>query len=243
MHFDEEQLQRLLHHQLAPSVGRMAREHLVECTECRERFVRAEREEAKVFALLRQVDHPPPAVDAETVAARARRSGFEWGRWAAAIFLVLGMAGAAYAIPGSPLPGWVRSVAALVGLTGYSPRVSRPSGPGEVQMAGMAALPGPEFVILFQRREPGGQAQVSLTDGGEVTVRAPVGAASFTSGADRLIIANAGTGTRYLIEIPRSAPRVEIRLPGRTIFLKTGDLIQAEGAAQLSGAYVVFLSP
>ena len=108
MHLNEEQLQRLLHGELSAGARRNAGDHLAACNECRERLVLAQRDEGEILELLRQVDHPLPAVDAEALAARARGIGLVWGRWAAGILLVLGTVGAAYAVPGSPVRGWVR---------------------------------------------------------------------------------------------------------------------------------------
>jgi hypothetical protein len=240
MHLNEEQLQRLLHQQLAPGASRMAREHLTECTECRERLALAEQDEAWMFALLRRLDHPAPAVDAATVAARARGQARARVRWAAGILLFLAGAGAAYAMPGSPLRHWVRSV--LTRVIG-SEQLPAPTQGTDGGTAGIAALPGEDFVIAFQSPEPGGVVRVSLTNGDEVTVRAPGRAASFTSGAERLVVHNTGTGAGFEIEIPRAAPRVEILVVGRRIFLKDGSRIVTDGPRVAEGHYLLPLSP
>lgn len=69
-----------------------------------------------VQALLRALDHPVPKVTAEAIAARARapdRARPAW-RWAAAVLLTLGVAGAAFALPGSPLRRWASTLGAVV---------------------------------------------------------------------------------------------------------------------------------
>jgi hypothetical protein len=242
MHLDEEQLQRLLHGELSAGPRRDAHDHLAACSECRERLVMAQRDEGEIFTLLRQVDHALPMVHAEALAARARGTGLVWGRWAAGILLILGAAGAAYAVPGSPIREWVRSAAAWIARedrVSPSPRQSEtPTAP----TAGIAALPGQNYVIVFQSLEPGGQARVSLTDGAEVTVRAPSGAARFTSAPDRLLIDNQGSGATFEIEIPRAAPRVEIRVAGKGIFLKQGERVAAPHSPSVEGRYVIRLS-
>jgi hypothetical protein len=243
MHLDEEQLERLLHGELSAGASRDAGDHLAACNECRERLVVAERDEGEIFALLRQVDHPLPAVHPEAVAARARGVGLVWGRWAAGILLVLGAAGAAYAVPGSPIRQWIRSAAVWISR---GDRVSPAPRQAETRPAlagGIAAVPGRNYVIAFRSPEPGGQARVSLTDGAEVTVRAPSGAARFTSAADRLLIDNQGSGATFEIQIPRSAQRVEIRIAGKRIFLKQGERVAAPHSADLEGKYVIGLSP
>jgi hypothetical protein len=242
MHLDEEQLQRLLHGELSSGEQRGAREHLAKCTECHQRLVAAERDESEIFALLRQVDHPVPMVDAEHVAARARGTGVAWGRRAAGILLFLGIAGAAYAAPGSPVPDWVKSVVAWAGGEDRPAQEPKQVETRGAQMAGIAAVPGREFVIAFESTEPGGQARVSLTDGVEVSVRAPIGAARFTSAANRLVIANAGLGATFEIQIPRDAPRVEIRVAGERLWLKAGSQIVTQGISEVESSYLLPLS-
>ncbi|MGH7607066.1 MAG: anti-sigma factor family protein, partial [Gemmatimonadales bacterium] len=92
MHLDEEQLQRLLHGELVPSAEAAARHHFATCSLCRERTAQAEREETEVHAWLRHVDHPPPELTAETIAARARGDRLRWERVAAGIALAAGLA-------------------------------------------------------------------------------------------------------------------------------------------------------
>jgi hypothetical protein len=241
MHLDDEQLQRLLHAQLPSRAARIARDHLAECTECRERFVSAQQDESRIFALLRQVDHAVPVPDPAVLVGRLRWITPPWGRWAAGIFLVLGVVGAAFALPGSPLPHWVRSASAWVGGRELprSPKDPEPS----TLLAGIAAVPGSRFLIAFESAEPGGDVRVSFSDGPQVTVRAPSGAASFTSTSNRLVIANAGTGARFEIAIPRKAPRVEIQVAGAPVFLKQGTRVTVDPSAVADSGYIIPLSP
>ena len=88
----------------------------------------AQREEAELNALFRVLDDPPPAVSAEALALRAvmdkaaaRTRGSGWMRRAAAVLLVVGVAGAAYAIPGSPVRGWVQDFTRKLGGGGGLP--------------------------------------------------------------------------------------------------------------------------
>ena len=241
MHLDDEQLQRLLHAQLPSRAARNARDHLAECTECRERFVAAQQDESQILALLRKVDHAVPRVDPVALAGRLRWTTPAWGRWAAGILLVLGMAGAAFALPGSPVPRWIRSAVAWVGGGELPPSAGEPN--PDALPAGIAAVPGPRFVIAFESPEPGGDARVTFSDGEQVTVRAPSGAAGFTSTARSLVITNARTGARFEIVIPRQAPRVEIQVAGARVFLKEGARVTAPRSAAAHGAYLIPLFP
>ncbi len=241
MHLDEEQLQRLLHGELPPAAAASAREHLAACAECRQRAADAEREESEVFALLRRLDHPAPRADVEFIAARAGAHGFAWGRWAATILVVLGLAGGAYALPGSPVPRWVESVAAWIG--GRPSQTSLAPAPApEPGVAGIAVSPGQSLFILFTVSGPEGHARVSLTDGAKVVVRGPVGAATFSTDAGRLVIENHGTSATFEIEIPRDASRVEIRVGGSRIFLKDGPSITTVQTVEAGDVYLLRLS-
>lgn len=241
MHLDEERLQRLLHGEREGFDRREAQEHLRECRACQERLAAAEHDQDEIFALLRQLDHPAPVLNAEGVAAKARVGGHAWGRWAAAVLLFLGIAGAASALPGSPVRGWVQSVAAWMGVAEQR-RVSPTPSRSTSQAAGVAAVPGPEFVVSFNSQEPGSRARVSLTDGAEIVVRAPSGAASFTSDADRLVVDNHGAGATYEIEIPRAARRVEIRVAGNRIFLTESSRVVTQGRMENGDQYLLPLT-
>jgi len=244
MHLDEELVQRLLHGELGRPAETSARDHLVSCDDCRGRVADAEREESEVLQLLRHLDHPAPQVDPEEVVARGRSPYFGWGRRAAAILLGLGLAGVAYAAPGSPVRGWVRAVADWV-----DGRPTRPTAtPGSTQatdpaVPGIAVSPGRRLVILFPSPPAKAEALVSLTDGADVVVRAVTGEASFSSEVDRLVIESRDSAATFEIQIPRSAPWVEIRAAGSRIFLKQGPRVTSEKPPAPGGTYILPLTP
>lgn len=228
MHLDEDQVERLLHRELGRSADASVREHLAVCPDCRRRVVQAEQEEEEVYALLRHVDHPAPGIDARAVVARGTHA-VGWVRWAASVLLALGVAAAAYAAPGSPLPAWVKAVA---GWIGSRPR-ARPPDRGA---AGIAVAPGRNLVIHFTSFQAAGQAKVTLTDDAEVLVRAPSGAATFTSDVDRLVIDNRGSSASFEIHIPRTATRVEIWVNHARLFLKDGPHVTGPSLVPLTPA-------
>lgn len=243
MHLDEEQVQRLLHGEL-PRLGEIAsRDHLAECVVCRDRVAVAAKEEANVFGLLRALDHPVPAIAVGAVEDRARVPDRRRLQWAAGIVLALGIAGAAYAAPGSPLPRWV---SVLSGWMRAEPELtqtqSSPSPPQASGIAGVAITPGQRLVIAFTSSQTEGGAHVRLTDSAEVVVRAPSGAATFSSDADRLVIDNRGRTGTFELQIPRTAPRVEILVDGTRRFLKEGGRITANEVRGAPGVYAIPLS-
>lgn len=248
MHLDEDQVQRLLHGELSPPAERSAREHIAGCDDCRRRLSAAEREENEVHALLRVVDYAPPEIRAETITARAqaadpaaRARDAAWPRLAAGFLLVVGIAGVAYAVPGSPVRAWVHEIVQRMGVRPEPSGASRGPG-GSPAVSGIAVLPERRLLILFKSDQAEGGARVSLTDDPEVRVEAPVGAATFASGADRLLIDNEGSSATFEIRIPRSATWVEIRVGGDRVFLKDGSRVTTTGSMSVGG-YVLRLTP
>jgi hypothetical protein len=236
MHLDEEALHRLLHAEGRGSELTRARDHLQGCGSCQERLAAAERDQLGIYNLLRQLDHPAPLITAQAIAARAGRAGRRWEAWAAGILFFIAVAGVAYALPGTGLRNWVRSIASR-NAEPQPPRSTLPDPGPAPQSAGVAAVPGPAFVINFRAVEPRSQARVSLSDSKEVVVRVPSGAASFTSNAGRLIVENSDSAVTFEIEVPRSAPRVEIQVGGRQVFLKLAAAIITQAALSRDGVY------
>ena len=244
MHLKEEQVQRLLHNELRPAAEDLVREHLAGCPDCQTRLAEAERAEGAVDSLLRKLDHAPPRVDAEVIAARARAALFAWRKWAAGILLTFGLATTAYAVPGSPLPGWWKAIIEQIGDgPDRSPQAPARAPSGEPGLSGIAVAPGREFIIVFTSLQPQSRATVLLSDGAEVVVRVSNGAATFTSELDRLIIGNTGSTGTFEIRIPRAAPRVEIRVGALPIFLKEGPRVTTEQPPEASGSYLLPLTP
>jgi hypothetical protein len=240
MHLDEERVQRLLHGELTAPVEASLREHLSGCADCRLLLEAARTEEDNVLALLRRVDHAPPAIDAAAVLTRARAARGGWGRWAAGIVAVLALAGAAYAGPGSPLASWVRNLAQ--GDRGPAVSPARPeSASPDSGAAGIAFAPGPELLIWFAS-EAGGTAEISLTADSLVLVRTVAGTATFISEEKRLVIEQPAPA-EFEILIPRGAPRLEIRVGRRRVFLKVGSRVVTDQGADARGAFVLDLTP
>lgn len=221
MHLDDEQVQRLLHDELAPPMTTMVREHVAGCGACRARVNAAVSEEDAVFALLARLDHPVPPVRVQTVLARERRRRGGALRWAAGMLLVIGLAGVAYAAPGSPVRRWLDDLAQRA--PGRSDRAPFPANETSIPaFGGIAVTPGESLVIAFDLTAGNGSVRVSLTDGAEVVVRAPSGAAEYTAGESRIQVTPRSDAATYDVEVPRTAARVEIRVGSERKFLKSG---------------------
>jgi anti-sigma factor RsiW len=242
MHLDDERLERLLHSELAADDSAAARSHLLACAECRARLAAAERDEREVFDLIGAVDHPVPAITVGAILERSAAHRRPWHRWAAAAVLALGLGGAAYALPGSPLRRWVD--AAVERVTGSPEGIVPdpvPVDPPPEDGAGIAIAPGAGLLIVFAGPEVGGNARIVLSDSTEVLIRAPTGAATFRAEADRVAVHRSGTRARFDIEIPVSAPRVEVRVGVRRIFLKEGAVTTSEVPQGPDGAWTLML--
>jgi len=269
MHLDEAAIQSLLVGESSPEREEAARAHLSSCSECGARWAAAEREALEIAARLQSLDQPaPPVTLAELMAKarppeaapearsqervpRARQRPHRWLRRAAAVLVALGLLRGAYAMPGSPLPKWVASVVERVTKPERpAPAPDHtPEPPAESQsppvpavgsgMSGIAVAPGRSLLILFQKPAGEGEIQVSLVDGAEVEVRAPIGAASFTSQADRILIDHPTSAAVFEVSIPRAAPRVEIQVDGRRLFLKEGAAVTTATPAGAGANYVL----
>jgi anti-sigma factor RsiW len=237
MHLDDERVQRFLHGELASPAEHSVREHLAVCPECAQRLAEARRDEHEVHALLRALDHPLPSMTADRLVAGVEGRHPSRLRLAAGIALVLGVAGVAYAAPGSPVRGWLRTAAQWIHHH-PAPLPVTPSGevPG---VSGIAVSPGSKLVIVFTFPQPEEQADVSLTDGNEVVVRTLGGVATYSSDVDRLVIGNRDSSSNFTIQIPRAAPRVEIRVGNSRIFLKEGPRISLAPSAGTREHYLL----
>jgi hypothetical protein len=244
MHLNDEQIQRLMHGELDADSRAAVSRHVAECSDCARALADARREEAAIFDLLGAVDHDAPVVDAATVAGSERGRGAVWGRRAAVIVFVAALGGAAYAIPGSPLPRLVRQLAAVMtGQRAESPAPGDVSTPASPVTSGIAVPAGDPLLISFSAAQDSGGAVVWLTDDSMARVRVIGGKATFTTDAGTLAIANAGSRADYEIELPRGVSRARIRVASWVRFEKDGDRVMTDARADSLGRYRLLLAP
>jgi len=237
MHPDLEQLQRLAHRELDPAFLTSLESHLAGCAACRDRLAALEREEEEVHALLVSLDHPVPRLNAAAVMSGPRTPLAATFRWAAGILLALGAAGAAWAAPGSPLPGWLDAV------LGEGEDAVRPSPtlapPPPASAGGVAVDPQGRLAIVFRSLQASGQATVRLTEDAEVQVRASGGAPTFTAEDGRLLVDQQGPSGDFEILVPTGAPRVEVWVGDRRVLLAEGGRVTSDLAEDPTGAWIV----
>jgi hypothetical protein len=250
-HLGADDIQRALHNELPPERDADLRRHLDACSECAAALAEAEREETEVYGALGALDHPAPAVSASAILAAgegAVRSGLaragvpraSWMRWAAGIVLGLGIAGVAYAAPGSPLRDWI---GALTERTSPSPEPPSSAPAQAAGGGGVGVAPGDRFVVELSGVETGGAVWVLFTDEAVVEVETSSGRSQlmFTSAPGQLVVWPVATDTIRL-EIPRTAPRVEVTSAGRTIAVAESGTLLVEGAT-VAGPGPFILTP
>lgn len=176
----------------------------------------------ELHTLLRQVDHPPPAVRVEDVIARAERRGSPWIRTAAALALAFATAGVAWALPGSPVPGWVRG---LGGGPADEPPPAPAVSPAPEEGPGLMLSPAGPLVVVLDPGTTRGRVRIALTDGPRIVVRAPPGTRRFTSEPDRLVVEGLGENGTLSLSVPRDTRRIQVVVEGATVFLKNGNRI------------------
>lgn len=241
MHPDTEAIQRLLHGELGVAEAAAVRDHIGRCADCRRRWEQAQEDEAQVFGLLGRLDEVAPATDISAVVRRARRPGRPLGRLAATLVLSAGLATAAYAMPGSPLPRWLVQVRQWI--AGPVPVVPPTPVPPPVQgSSGIAVAPGEHFTIEFTVPQDTGTVTVRLGDGPALVATALGPGAAFETGPSRLVIRNEGARIGYEVLLPRTAASVDLRVAGRWLLHKRGQRIEAPVEAAPDGSYPIPLS-
>jgi hypothetical protein len=242
MHLDDETIQRLLDPAVPASVSTRAEAHLRSCAECRSKLAEAKRDEAWTFEQFRHLDHPAPQASVQTIVARSARKFYGWQRLAAGIVLAIGVAGIAYAAPGSPLPGLFDRVIGLVRPARAPILPSSRIQPRQPDQAGIAVDPGERLTIVLPSRQTPDTAVVSLIDGNEVVVRALGGTTTFDWQETRLQIRHSGAAARFDIAIPRNAHWVELKAGERSLLVKRDSQVTADVAPDSGGRYRLLIS-
>jgi len=195
-------------------------------------------DDLELDTLLESLDEEPPEVSVDTLIARGRaRAGAARGRlkWAAGIVLAFGLAGVAYAAPGSPLARWLERTGGRGDEREGTATEQQPDSAGVALDVTRAA------VIRFEG-ELGGYVHVVLTDDAEIVTRSASASTRFTSEPERLLIEHPSLDTLQ-IRIPRNAPRVEIQVGAEPLLVKEGSDVFTTGDADGLGGWLLPLGP
>lgn len=235
-----------MHDELSPAAEADAQRHVASCAGCRDRVARAREDDAWIRGRLSALDVPPPSLAIGEVLRESRRrdSSGMWRR-AAAIALVAGGAGIAWASP--QVRGFVSRLMSRAASEPVASPVSPNALPESARFgsapSGIALLPGPRFVVAFEASQPSGVIRIRLVDGPELSVTAHGAPVPLVSRQDELTVRNRGALADYEVGIPMDALLVELRVAGVRRFLKRGTDIDAGGMASDSGRYVIPLRP
>ncbi len=215
--------------------------HLSACAGCRARAGEQGRREAVVAEALSLVDVPPPL---ERARAAIRRHERESGRWAGLVrrnlprvasVAVLLTAGAAAALPGSPIRSWLtREWAELSGSGDSSAVTSLTTGEAASDMAGGeaervgATIPyTPEGIELHvSGLNPESSLTVLLVQGTEAGIFSSEGT-RFRSQTGRLEAEDPPGDVT--VEIPVTTPGARLVVNGEVYLRKTGEVLEILG--------------
>jgi len=236
-HLDEGILQAFLDGELGSPEADAARRHVAACEECRDRFseLRASGDEFRTALVL--LDRPASRRDASPTrftppALRGRGSWWGSPAFRAAAMVLIFVAGASAAVPGSPVRGWV---AERLAGPGSGPAIATRGGEEEsftlaaevlppVDEAGVSVEPaGGRLRILVTGPDPDLQIRAQLTDGayGGAFYRGAGESARFRTALGTIEVIAAGEGELRL-EIPRGAAHATVEVDGVVYLSKEG---------------------
>jgi len=226
--------------------------HMAGCDDCRAEVERMRARNLLVSSALQRLDLPAVQSANEQawwrVRAAARKpAGRGTGRFAAgalarAAGILLVLAGALAAIPGSPLRQLIGRLLpdeapVARAVTPPAPAAAQPAPAPAPAPLKRAELPGVAMVptegrvrVLVWSVQPGATIRVNLIDGSRVSVEAGSDAEDvrFRTANGRIEVMNLGSADA-VIQIPRSLPFASLDVDGRQWLFKDGDQLRFTG--------------
>lgn len=217
--------------------------HLATCPQCARLAAEQEAVLATLGEALSLLDLAPPVGRARARFLHAQTSGrTPWGLVRrniprAASFAVLLTAGAAAALPGSPVRDWVvrgweaisdgGSVTAVPQAPLPEALSAGPEGTGHPELVG-ATIPvaAGDIRLHIEEMAPGAEIRVLLVDGDRAGVFAGEGTRFRT---EEGVLEARGAPGPITVEIPRGAPSVEMRVNGVTYLWMRGETLDLSG--------------
>lgn len=240
MHLDDETLERLLHGELDPGPEATVRRHLASCPSCEARLEESRALESRLFGLLGTLDHEAPEIDWNSALPPPPTRAKAGSRIAASIaFLMLG-GGILYALPDSPIRGWIDR---LRGKDATEASTSDIGSRSEIEtpVSGLSLRPAGAFEIDFNDSQATGAIRLRLVQTPEVEIRVLGSPVGLESGPDRLSVSNANSRSSYEILVPESAASIRVRVDGEEVFRTRRGEVQSAGLPDSAGFYVLDL--
>jgi len=231
--------------------------HLDDCANCRGSLSEVEARSATIDRALARLDEPIDAAAAKervrarladsgsgsqaapSTAARAGFSGWSLGKAAALLLLA---AGAASALPGSPVRGWLTQ---QTGEGGSANRVEsvETGEPGKAvePVGGRLTVTSGPLAVTLAEVPSGTRVEVRWVGGSAVTVQAAPGSGfRYAEGEVHATV----VGGPVSVEIPRGITRVSLVVNGRTYLSRGEDGLETPGPVTERGEDVMtFIVP
>jgi anti-sigma factor RsiW len=235
-HPDQETLQRFADGETAGTDANALVAHIRACASCSQAIQELQHEDARIASLLSTLDSPPPVLHLLRPPGR-RQVAAPWIRRAATLLFLASLAGAGWAMPGSPVRSWLRG----------SMRQSTPAGMSNVIEDAAPALHGGldipvdgAVLITFAQAQARGSVRIVLSDSAGVRLTILNHDARLESPSEHhVIIENDGSLADYRIRVPRSAADVTVRVGSRVVFRMMRDVLTSSIAQSGDGSYVV----
>lgn len=213
-HPDDGRLQGYLDRELPLDGMEEVERHLLRCPPCQARLDELRAVADRVTRALDELDRAEASDvgaalwNVRRLRARRRSEAHRRRLAAAAVVLLFMGAGAAVALPGSPVRDWLAG-------SGEPPVAVEPSEAAAPGAALALALEGGQAVVQAEDLGAEVGVHVRVIPGSELRVEAPPGAA-FRSGSGRIEVSGGADEGLLRVEIPAEARRVEVRLGGET---------------------------
>ena len=204
--------------------------------------------EAELSALLRSIDHRPPAVGADAVMRRVRRRRTARSALLAACALVSIATIATAASPGTALNGFVRGllgVGARSAVRAAHSSGERPPAPRAAAARGIAFVPGERADIVFRSTQSAGELRARVDDVTSVrlTQMNEGGDARLELTPDGVTVGNEGATASYALVLPKTLARATVRVGGRTVVTLSPAGLSCGGARVTTAGCTVSMRP
>jgi len=222
--------------------------HLHGCALCAEALEESRTRSRMIAEALATLDEPVETTHAKAAVRRrldarrgdALRTGWLRAHLGRAAAILLLTAGAASALPWSPVREWWAGPSADPIATG-EPTDAVATAQGSPAAGISVAVPDGRIAVIVRGPAPGSAIDVVWTEGVTASVSAPPG--SGFSYADGRVEVDAAAGA-MLLELPRAAAFVSLEVDGRIFLQRSGERLDVPGpAAERTDAGIRFVVP
>jgi predicted anti-sigma-YlaC factor YlaD len=226
-HVEEGRLQAWLDGELLGEEDASVAAHLEGCPVCRDAVRELEALGAAASAAISLLEVPAPDLDAalwevRRRGARSRSAGHRERLAAAAVVVLLLGAGAAVAMPGSPLRNWLEAPAGPE--VASFPVGETPEAPSSALGVTVDLLDG-SITVAFHQVPEAMVLELEPVEEGRAGVYAPA-ASRFRTAPGRVEVTVSGPGDVLRVRIPATTHRAEIRVDDRVVArVVDGDLL------------------